>query len=73
MTLDNQKKKLDFINVMTYSMSMDMTYIKFRAKVSKEGSRLVIVIPKALHEMISSYRGKDLLVELKETENLPLE
>ncbi len=61
--------KLDLISiVMQYSMTIDMTSVRFRAKISKEGNRLVIVIPKALHEMISSIRGKELLVDLKDSE-----
>ena len=60
--------KLDLISiVMQYSMTIDMTSVRFRAKISKEGKRLVIVIPKALHEMISSIRGKELLVDLKDS------
>ncbi len=53
---------------MPYCMIIGMTSIRFRAKISKEGGRLVIVIPKALHEMISSVRGKELLIELKESD-----
>ncbi len=53
---------------MPYSMIIGMTAVRFRAKISKEGNRLVIVIPKALHEMVSPIRGKELLIELKESD-----
>lgn len=45
-----------------------MTNINFKGRVSKQGDRLVIIIPKPLHEMISPIKGKDVLIELKEIE-----
>jgi antitoxin component of MazEF toxin-antitoxin module len=47
-----------------------MTYVRFKAKISKEGDRLVIFIPKALHEMISSVKGKEVLVHIEDAEEI---
>lgn len=43
-----------------------MTNVSFKARVSKQGDRLVIIIPKALYQMVLSTKGKEVLVHIED-------
>lgn len=43
-----------------------MTDLSFKATVSKQGDRLVIIIPKALYQMLLTTKGKEVLVHIED-------
>ena len=43
-----------------------MTDLSFKATISRQGDRLVIIIPKALYQMLPSTKGKKVLVHVED-------